>query len=221
MERRKGRRDRQWAMLTLALVATMLSGSCSEKPQVVRLEIRALPRGVQTAAPGQQPWSAVSPLADARSEGSPLGSRRQIWGGTTYFNMEGGEVGEVVAQVFVDYLKHERGWRSWLAKPGVTPPEAGPQVRLGGRILDFAVTTRNWLIVTTMTVRTKLHLELSGPNGREPYDVVIARSASSWSFGFSQDDMEALVNQTLVTTLQDFLARAKVDEPGAGTREGT
>lgn len=221
MRRETGKPYGPWIALAAALATGLPGAGCSGDRQVIRLEIRSLPPAVQAAAPDRDRFRfAVTPLGDARPEGSSLGSRRQVWGGKTYFNVDGGELGDIVAQVFVDYLKHERGWRTWLAKPGVAAPEAGPYARLGGKILACEVVARSWLIVTTMTVRTKLQIELTGLDGEAPFDAVIDRTASAWSFGFDRHDVEELVNKVLRATLQEFLGRAKVKGPDAPAPDG-
>ncbi|MEW6544546.1 MAG: hypothetical protein AB1411_13175 [Nitrospirota bacterium] len=209
-----------WIPAALGLVGSLLGG-CSGADRVIPLEIRALPPAVQ-AAPSERDTLgfAVAPLRDARPEGSRLGSHTQLWVTKAYFNIEGGEIGDIAAQVFIDHLKHEKGWRAWLAKPGVAPPEGRPYVTLTGSLLECAVEVRGWLAITTMTVRTKLAFELSGAGREKPIDLTVKGEKSEWTFGFDRHGVETLLNKALLESLQEFLADARMKELNRQAREG-
>ncbi len=84
---------------------------------------------------------AVVPFQDARSEKGPLGTRAHLWGGKSYFDIEGGEPGAVVARVVADYLQHQ-GWRAETEDSLLAAGLAfngQPDVKLLGSVLAFSV----------------------------------------------------------------------------------
>lgn len=52
----------------------------------------------------------VESFEDRRLELSRLGLRTHLWGGVTYFNVEGERLGDVIAQILADRLK-AHGWK--------------------------------------------------------------------------------------------------------------
>lgn len=183
--------------LVLGLVLWVLAGCVSREP-VRLLEIRTLPPAIQAAAEQGRLRVAVVPFTDARPAGSRLGSRVPLFGDTTYFNLQGGAVGDVVAEMIAEYLRQEKGWRTWLAKPGVKPPEGGPAVTLSGRVLAFEAQARSWFMVTNIEVRTELEVEAVVEADKEPIRLILEETDSQWTLGFAPRDVESSLNQALL-----------------------
>lgn len=205
--------------LALWLGAWTLAGCLSADP-IIPLEIRTLPPALHASVSPQQRWQvAVPPFQDARPPGSRLGSRAPLWGDVSYFNLEGGDVGQVVAQAFADWLRLRMGWGAWLAKPGVKPPEGGAAFTLSGRVVACEAHVRSWLAVTHIEVRTRLEVEAVNGAAGEPLPVVLEGVGSRWRFGFDPRDVEASLNQALLDGFEGLLAQTSV-EGGRLRRKG-
>lgn len=207
------RRDRSTThrfTLLLWMAALALSG-CARLDPLVALELRRLPAVL--LVPAVKPDGllvSVGPFEDARSGDRPLGRYHPIWGKEVLLTADGGDLGDVVAQVFATYLKNERGWRAWFGKSTAGQPEGGADVSLSGQILEFEVKVRNWVLVRRISVRARLAVEVANRTGAQPDRILLAGSAKDWSFSFDPRRGERLVTEALLQAFQQFIETTKV-----------
>lgn len=201
-------------MLVLAAgVAILALAGCAGKDATIDLELRILPPAVQAAVPERSRLKvAIAPFDDARPKGSRLGVLAQVWNGGTPFILVGGEPGEVVAQVFVDYVEHEHGWQAWFAKVGVTPPESGPDVTVSGQVLDFVVFARNWGIVTKLAASMRITIKVENAADGSSIAETLHSTGSQWVFWCNPQDMTTFFNGVLLEGLKKFTAGTTVEE---------
>jgi hypothetical protein len=196
------------AMLSLTLWA--LAGCMKQEP-LLTLELRRMPPAIQAAVPTESRLKvAIKPFEDARPEGSYFGTRTLGWGNPAYFNLEGGMVGDVVAQTLAEFLRHRTGWRAWLAKPGVKEPNGGPDFVLTGRVLSCEAQVKTWTFYSKIKARTKLTFAVTGPAGRETGPFEVESNKVTWTLGFDPRDVDALMNQALLDGFEEFVAKTDV-----------
>ena len=193
------------------LLLTLLG--CASSPEVIPLEIRqGRPMLKQTLPEGQRLNVAVIPLEDQRADTSRVGHRRDWLGDETTFTIEGGTLGDILAQMIVDYLKQRQGWNAWIVKPGIVPPEGGPDVTLSGRVVDFSATAEPGFGRTNMTVKERFLITGQHPVDHRSVVVTVDATESSWAFWFEPRDLEALLNATLRKDLEQFRSQVVVEE---------
>jgi len=201
-------RTRLWV---LGLGLFSLTG-CAGEEAALNLEVRGLPPAVRTVAPQDSRLKvAVAPFEDARAEPGPIGTHKHLGSRDTPFNVMGAELGEGVVLMLIDELKYRQGWDAWLSKPGVTPPEGGPDVTISGQVVRFIANARTWFGLTEITVNMELAVQaLNGQDGTE-VRLTLVGDGSRRVFLFEQTDIEELLNVTLRETLKKLLEVTKVE----------
>lgn len=207
---RRGRLTTRGVTLLLWMAALALSG-CAGSDPLVALEIRRLPAAL--LVPVVKPDGllvSVGPFEDARAGDRLLGRYHPIWGKEILLTADGGDLGDVVAQVFATYLKNEQGWRAWFGKSTVGQPDGGADVRLSGQILECEVRVRNWALVRWISVRTRLAVEVANRTEAQPARILLAGSADDWFFSFDPRRGEEVVTEALLQAFQQFTETTKV-----------
>ncbi len=192
------------------LLLTLLG--CASSPEVIPLEIRqGRPMLKKTLPEGQGLNVAVIPFEDQRADTSRVGIRRDWLGDETTFTIEGAPLGDILAEMFVDYLKRRQGWNAWIAKPGIVQPDGGPDVTLSGKVVDFSADAEPGFGVTDMTVTARFLISGQHPVDQRSVVVTVDAIDSSWAFGFEPSDLEALLNATLREDLEQFMSQVLVE----------
>jgi hypothetical protein len=188
-----------------------LSG-CAFDQEVIRLEIRALPPAMRSAPPmGAKLRVAVEPFEDSRSERGRLGSFTHFYGRETPFHPVGGELGETVAVMLIDELKFRKGWDAWLAKPGVTAPEGGPDITITGRVQDYSIQAESWLIFTAMTVHTALTVQAVNAANGDAVRLELHAARLRHTLWFDEEEAQALLNAVIHESFDQLLAKTTVE----------
>lgn len=193
------------------LLLTLLG--CASSPEVIPLEIRqGRPMLKQTLPEGQRLNVAVIPFEDHRADTRRLGIRRNWLSDETTFTIEGGPLGDMFAQMIVDYLKQRQGWNAWIVKPGIVPPDGGPDVTLSGTIVGFSAAAKPGFGRTDMTVTARFLITGRHPADQRSLVVTVDATESSWAFWFEPHDLEALLNATLRKDLEQFLSQVVAEK---------
>ena len=207
-----------WA---LGLGLSSLAG-CAGKEAAINLEVRSLPPPVRVVAPQDSRLKvAVAPFEDSRAEPGPIGTRRNLGGWETPFHVLGGELGEGVAFVLIDELRYRKGWDAWLAKPGVTEPDGGPDVTINGQIVRFIANARPWYGLTEITVNMELAVQALNARDGTVVHLVLVGDGSRRSLSFEQKDMEELLNVALRESLKKLLEGTKVEQRALRLKQPT
>jgi hypothetical protein len=158
---------------------------------------------------------AVAPFEDLRDDTSVVGFRRNWLGQKTPLTLERGDLGSLVAEVWVEDGRQRRGWEAWLAKTGVLEPKDGPDFLLKGKILTFEANASPGFGGTNLSASVRIELEITDRHaaGRAPLVVVTEGMESGWVFWFERNDLERLLNSTIKRAMatDQFMARAAVD----------
>jgi hypothetical protein len=198
----------------LGLGLFSLSG-CAGEEAFINLELRGFPSAIKAVPPQDGRLKvAVTPFEDARVEPGPIGTRRGLGWRETPFHVLDVELGEAVALVLIDELKSRKGWDAWLAKPGVTAPESGPDVTINGQIVKFVANAGPWYGLTEMTVDMELAVQALDVRDGTEVRLVLAGDGSRPSLFFGQKAMEDLLNAALRESLKKLLEETKVENQG-------
>lgn len=185
---------------------------CAGEEAAINLEVRGLPPPVRVVEPQDSRLKvAVAPFQDIRAEPGRIGTHRPFWGRETPFSVVGGKLGEGVALVLIDELKSRKGWDVWLANPGVTAPEGGPDITINGQVVGFVANARPWFGLTEITVKTELAVQALNARDGTAVLLVIVGGGSRLLFLFEQEDMEELLNAALRESLETLLEKTRVD----------
>lgn len=199
-------------LLTVLVGLVGLVGCASVQPDLA-LEIRQVPVDARPPVPKPDGLKvAVAPFADERADPTRVGTLVHFWRQQTRFTVVGNDIGRIAAEMFVDYLKRELGFRSWLDKPGVVALEGGPDVELGGRLVDYHVTANSRLV--GVKVQTTLELVISARNSLDGRSVQLRFKAekSEWVFGFTPHVAEEQLYATFLQAIGHFLAQKEVEK---------
>ncbi len=105
----------------LACCVLALAG-CAGNGEVLPIQIQGPQvESAEGGKPGETLTVAVRPFEDLRSDNERLGTRKDFWGGESAFQVAGGQAGERVAQMLVDFLK-AKGWGAELVSPSAEAP---------------------------------------------------------------------------------------------------
>jgi hypothetical protein len=129
-------------------------------------------------------------------------------------------MGQVVAQVFADFLRLRMEWNAWLAKPGVKPPEGGAAFTLSGRVFVLETEVRSWLPLTRIEARTQVEGQAVIGVGGEALLLILEGTRSRWTLGFDPKDVEEVLNRALLDSFETFVVRTAVEGGGLRRRAG-
>jgi hypothetical protein len=174
----------------LSLIALV---GCAGKGEVIPLQVHPIvagPEGVikqKTAA-----RVAIGPFEDDRSHKTGLGYRTHVWGGVSYFDVQGGKLTDVVAQALTDYLT-AKGWQ--VTKQGADDKEA--DVVLSGKILDFSANAKSRVGYTEVMTKTKLALQAQNVADGSTVRMTLNGTGGDEIFWFNPEDAQAVLNDVL------------------------
>jgi len=209
----------KWLGIVCAVICSIgmaqLMG-CAPARGVMPLEIRQTGSILHKVIPDAERLKvAVAPFEDRRDDTSVVGFRRNWLGQKTSLTMERGDLGSLVAEVWVEDGRHRRGWEAWLAKPGVLEPKDGADFLLKGKILTFEASASPGFGGTNLTASVRIEVELTDRRAADhgPLVVVAEGTESRWVFWFERNDLERLLNSTIKRAMatDQFMSQAAVD----------
>ena len=193
-------------------VTILMSAGCAATQDVLEVEIRG---GTSTGAFERLPHDslrvAVAPMEDRRPYRDQVGKRVNVWGQKTRFIVVGDDLGALVAQVVVEFLRKQKGWHAWLDRPGVAPPEGGPDVTITGRIEALTADARPKPGVTRMDARIDFILEARNVHDGRVMRVRLGEGGTRSVFQFEGDDVEDLVHTLMLQGLEQALGKISVE----------
>lgn len=200
-----------WAVVCSIGMAQLMG--CAPARGFIPLEIRQTgPILKKTIPVAERLKVAVAPFEDRRDDTSAVGFHRNWLGQKTLWTLERGDLGGLVAEVWVEGGRHRCGWDAWLAKPGVLEPKDGPDFMLKGRILTFEATASPGFGGTTLTASIRVELEIIDRHaaGQGPFVVVAEGVESRWVFWVERNDLERLMKAALERAMDQFMAQAEI-----------
>ena len=148
----------------------------------------------------------VSAFEDTRSDRTHVGSRSHFWGGTSYFDLESGTVGEAVAKGIVQQL-NKRGWQASLAGQGGA---SQPDATISGTIQDLSVSAVSKLFRTEIAAKNTMMIHVANHGDQNSIQERVLSSASDEVFWFDSEDAQQLLNEVVEESVEKFLADTKI-----------
>ncbi len=189
----------------VALLGLIVLAGCAGTGQVVPLKIQALPSLRSINQNLQDIKVVVESFEDARPDTSRLGVRTHLGGGETSFAVQGGHVGEVIAQVLADNLK-QMGFQVWVKKSTVTELPEKPDITITGRVEHLSAHARSRVFSTKIAAKVKVAIHAANASDRSTVRLNLEGARETTVFSFEPDDAQELVNRMLKENLDKLLA---------------
>jgi len=202
--------------LYLGGLLLVLTG-CAGSGQTVALDVKAVPTTKAINQRLQEVTVAVEPFEDLRPDKAKLGVRTHIWGGETVFNVPGGKVSEVMAQVVADYLKH-MGFQAWVRRPGEKEPTGDPDIKVTGQIPQLSVHAKSRFFSTVITAKAKAVIQAVNADDRSTVRLNLDGSREDTVFWFEPSEVQEVLNRMLKDNMEKLLADTKVVDHSLTTK---
>ncbi len=195
-------------IVTAALIAMLVLAGCAGKGERVNIAIPGGAVGPDTLSErGTALRVIVRAFDDARSDRSHLGSLSNFWGGSAYFELSEGTVGDAVAKTLVQELR-KRGWEASLAgRSGSSKPDA----TISGSIRDLSVVAIGKFARTEITATNTMALRVENHRDESTIREQVLASGSDEVFWVEPKDVEQLANEVILKNIEKFLADTKVE----------
>jgi uncharacterized lipoprotein YajG len=198
------KKRRTLLMCWLSLIA--LAG-CAGTGEVIPLQIHPIVTGSEGVATQRAAVRvAVGSVEDGRGHKTGLGVRTHLWGGVSYFDVQGGNPADVVTRALTDYLT-AKGWQATKRGAG----ENVADVVLTGKILDFSVHAKSRVGFTEVTTKTKLALQAQNVADGSTIRMTLNGSGGDDVFWFDPEDAKALVNDVLTDSFGKLVQDTKIE----------
>lgn len=194
-------------MLLMCWVSLIALAGCAGTGEVIPLQIHPiLTKSEAISKPTPTLRVAVGSIEDGRSHKTVLGVRTHLWGGVSYFDVPGGNPGDVVVQALADYLTG-KGWQ--VTKRGAGDNEA--DVVLTGKILDLSVHAKSRVGFTEVTAKTKLSLQAQNVADGSTIRMTLNGNGADDVFWFDPEDAQVLVNDVLTDSFGKLVQDTTVE----------
>lgn len=201
---------------TLAVAFVMLLAGCAGTGQSVPLSITALP-SIRSVNQNYQDLKVVVERFEEGPNGNRLGVRTHLGGGETVFTVQGGRLGEAVAQVVADNLK-AMGFQVWVRKSGATEVPANPDITITGQVKELAVDARSRFFSTKMKGKVEVVIQASNASDRSTVRLNLEGAREDAVFWFEPKEVQELVNRMLKENLDRLLADIRVKDRALQTK---
>jgi uncharacterized lipoprotein YajG len=191
----------------MCVVSLIALAGCAGTGEVIPLQIHPIVTGSEGGARQRAAVRvAVGSVEDGRSHKTGLGVRTHLWGGVSYFDVPGGNPADMVAQALADYLT-AKGWQVTKREAG----DAGADVILTGKILDFSVHAKSRVGFTEVATKTKLALQAQNVADGSTIRMTLDGSGGDDVFWFDPEDAQALVNDVLTDSFGKLVQDTKIE----------
>ncbi|WP_455246120.1 YajG family lipoprotein [Petrachloros mirabilis] len=193
---------RRGANLLFAFGFLVLTG-CAGTGEVIPLQVRPILE--KAAQPAQDIRVSIGPFEDGREFRTGLGTRTHLWGGVSYFDIKGGDPGDVVSQALTEYLT-SKGWH--ITKFGSNEES---DVTLTGKIQELFVHAKSRFGSTELTAKTKFAMRATNTADGSIVRMTLNGSGEEDVFWFDNEDMEAVLNEVLTDSFSKLIQDTKVE----------
>lgn len=165
---------------------------CTGSGEVIPIHLRATQAAAERATAPPSPLRvAIGAFEDGRQHRTGLGVRTHLWGGVSYFDVPGSNLGDAAAQALREYLT-ANGWQ-------VVKPERGEgaDVVVGGKIQECFVHAKSRVGFTEITTRTKLAILATNAADGSVVRMVLNGTGAEDVIWFEPHDVEDVVNEVL------------------------
>lgn len=210
---------REHTRILIAGIGLVILAGCAATGETVPLDLRARPAAsVAHATTSDGLRVVVLPFEDQRQEKHHLGARSHIFGGETYFNVPGGDVGVLVAQIMAEYMR-QSGWQAWLAKPGITVPGEEAEVILSGQIQEFHAQARSRFFSTEVTSAVRVAVQGKNVADGSVVRLTMTGASAEPELWFETEDIQNVLNEGVKSSVKKLLANTKIENRKLRTTE--
>jgi hypothetical protein len=190
-------------LLSVGLVTT---AGCGGSGQTIHFDVLPKQQPVQQAEP-EGLKIVIEPFEDRRADKNRIGMRTHLWGGMTYFNIEGEKPGTVYAQALADRLR-AAGWldRSWDVRVASAGSMPNADIVISGQIFEFTANAKSRLFSTYITTSNKLTISARNNVDHSSTSRSLESAQSDTVVWFSEDDVKRLLTATVKDTVDRYLA---------------
>ncbi len=193
-----------------ALGLMLAFAGCAGTGQTIPLSIQSLP-SVRTLNQNFQDIKVVVESFEEGPEAGRLGVRTHLGGGETVFTVQGGTIGEVVAQVVADNLK-SMGFQVWVKKSNASETPARPDITITGQVQQLSAQARSRFFSTKMTAKTRIVIQAANASDRSTVRLNLEGAREDAVFWFEPREVQELVNRLLKENLDRLLADIRVQD---------
>lgn len=197
-------------IISLAFGTVLLLAGCAGTGAVIPLKIQALP-SVRSINQNYQDIKVVVESFDETPEAGHLGVRTHLGGGETVFAVQGGKLGDAVAQVVADNLR-SMGFQVWVKKSAAQELPAKPDITITGEVQQLSVHARSRFFSTKLTAKVKVVIRAANASDRSTVRLNLEGMRESAVFWFEPDAAQELVNRMLKENLDKLLADVRVQD---------
>ena len=192
--------------LTICLTWLLTLTGCAGSGEVIPLQLK--PPSADSGKMAKQAQGLrvdLGSFEDARPFKTGLGTRSHLWGGTSYFDLPGGNPGDSVAKALADYLT-AKGWT--IVKRG--SGEASDVVLIG-KILELSVHAKSRVGSTELTAKSKFAILATNAADGSTVRMTLNGSGAEDVFWFDKEDLEAVLNEVLTDSFHKLIQDTKVE----------
>ncbi len=189
----------------IVLLVGLLASGCAGSGQTLYLDTIPKTAPAQMIAP-EGVKIVVEPFEDRRVDKTRVGMRSHLWGGVTYFDVTGQNVGEMYAQALADRLK-TRGWqdRAWSVRVGQAGTAADADIVITGQILDFSANAKSRVFSTALATSSKLTVTAKNKSDQSTTNRTIEGAQTDTVFWYNDDDIKELLTATVKETINRYV----------------
>lgn len=197
--------------ISLAFGLVLLLAGCAGTGAVIPLKIQALPSIRSINQSFQDIKVVVEPFEEDPAAAGRLGVRTHLGGGETIFAVQGGRLGETVAQVVADNLK-SMGFQVWVKKPAAQELPAKPDITITGTVHELSVRAQSRFFSTKLTAKVEVEIRVANASDRSTVRLNLEGARESGVFWFEPAEVQELVNRTLKENMDKVLADTRVQD---------
>ncbi|MSQ76916.1 MAG: hypothetical protein EXR97_00475 [Nitrospiraceae bacterium] len=197
-------------IISFAFGVILLLAGCAGTGEVIPLKIQALP-SVRSINQNFQDIKVVVEPFEEVSEAGHLGVRTHLGGGETIFAVQGGKLGDAVAQVVADNLK-SMGFQIWMKRPAAQELPDKPDITVTGQVQQLSVQARSRFFSTKLTAKVKVMIRVANASDRSTVRLNLEGSREDAVFWFKPGEAQELVNRMLKENLDKLLADVRVQD---------
>ena len=192
------------------MVAAMLAG-CRGTGEVRTIDLREKLPMVQVT--DIEPVKIViEPFEDRRADKSRIGARSHLWGGTTYFNVPGDRLAEMITQRLADRLK-TRGWRDrvWNVRVGPAASVPDADIVINGQVQDFSTTVKSRVFSTVIETNSRFNVQAKNQSDSSTTIRRVEGARTRTVFWFNNDDVQEQLSATLRDGIERLLGDTTIE----------
>jgi hypothetical protein len=145
------------------------------------------------------------------AQSARIGTRTNLWGGATHFDVVGGRPADMVRQALANRLK-ARGWgnRAWNVRLGQAGSAADADIVISGQVQDFSAGAKSRVFSTVIDAKSRFTIQAKNAEDKSTTTRSIEGARSRTVFWFDEQDVQELLTATLEDGIERLIADTMV-----------